>query len=382
MLSDFTGPTWQYQVLVVDDDASILRTLGRMLRRRGYEVCTASGVVSAREHLDSNEVDLVITDVGLRDGSGLDVLAAVARRRPDLPVVLFSGALAPPPGVTAPDGGPVRYLCKPIDEADLLDAIASVRLQNGRDTRESLGDAGFSAALRELCVVFQPAVSCAGRRVVAHEALIRSRAPSLGRPGRLLSAARHLSRTQELGRAIRAAIAARIDEIPDGDIHVNLDPAELADTTLYAADAPLARHADRILFDVRETATLDRLETVQRMSALRDRGYRISLDNLADGPAALSTLAILRPDLIKIDGALVRGIGRDGLRRTVVHAFLDLGRRLGVPTVAAGVETQEDLRAVLELGGDLVQGYVFGQPKPQVGPVDLAPLDRVSGRSA
>jgi EAL domain-containing protein (putative c-di-GMP-specific phosphodiesterase class I) len=366
----------QLLVLLVDDDASVLRALGRTLRRRGYDVATASSVAGAREHLDSLDVDIVLADFALRDGNGLDVVDAARGRDPDLPVLLIAGNPVMIP--TSPLRAPVRCLTKPIDEADLLDALASVR----RRERATISDlAGrLDSALGGLYLAFQPIVRWSEQRAIAHEVLVRSRDPMLGRPERLIAAATMRGRVDEIGRDVRRRVAAHLDQVGgrDGDLFVNLHPIELADPDLSDPEAPLARHARRIVFDISERATLDRNDAAQRLAVLRELGYRIALDDIGDS-GGLALLAVLRPEVLKIDSVLIRGVRADAVRRATVQGLFDLGARLGAMTIAEGVETEDDLAGVIGAGGDLMTGFVFGRPGAEPPAVELATLKKRTG---
>jgi EAL domain-containing protein (putative c-di-GMP-specific phosphodiesterase class I) len=355
----------QVLVLLTTADAATQGSLVRTLRRRGHDVVTAATVASAREQLERLDVDVVLADFALADGSGLDVLAAAHDRDPELPV-LFLAARA-----TTTSNLPVRTLTKPVEEADLLDAIASVRRDDDA-AAETPADA-LADAFAGMYVALQPVVSWSRQEAVSCEVLLRSRHRRLGRPERLLAAAAQQRRISDLGRAARAMAAACIDELPHGDIFVNLHPAELDDDELRDPTSPLARRAGRVILDLSAKAVLDRASAERRIEPLRELGFRIALDDI-DDTCGLGTLAVVRPDVLKIDGSLVHGIRRDPLRRAVVRGVLDLGQRLGASTIAEGVETEDDLAGVVDAGGDLVSGFLFGRPAPRLPVIDLPAL--------
>jgi EAL domain-containing protein (putative c-di-GMP-specific phosphodiesterase class I) len=358
----------QMLVLVVDDDASVLRALGRTLRRRGYDVATASSVAAAREQLDGLDVDIVLSDIGLGDGSGHDVASAARLRHPDLPVLFFSGT----PALIA--GERVRCLTKPLDEADLLDAIASARPRRDDDGPSSMSDLDDALATAHLAV--QPVIAWSHGAAIGHELLLRSSHARLGRPERLLAAAAEQGRFLELSRAVRTQAADAVAALPAGDVYLNLHPIELDDETLFDPKSPLAAHAARVVLDLSERATWDRFGVEQRIARLRSLGYRIALDDISDGGGGLGLFAVLRPDVLKIDGALVHGVRRDPVRRAVVRGLFAVGARMGALTMAEGVETEDDLLGVVEAGGDAMSGFLFGRPSAAGAPLELAELQR------
>ena len=95
---------------------------------------------------------------------------------------------------------------------------------------------------------------------------------------------------------------------------------------------------------------------------LRRLGYRIAVDDLGAGYAALGALAMLEPDVVKLDMSLVRDLDRHPTKRRVVGAIATLCRELGSKVVAEGVETAIERKVLVELGIDLLQGYLFAKP--------------------
>jgi len=144
---------------------------------------------------------------------------------------------------------------------------------------------------------------------------------------------------------------------------VNLHPADLADPELYLADAPLARFASRIVLEITERASLEAVPDVSaRMAELRTRGYRIAVDDLGAGYAGLNYFASLRPDIVKIDMSLTRGVDVDPVRAKVVQSLVNLSHELGMLVVAEGVETVGERDTLVAMGCNYLQGYLLARP--------------------
>jgi EAL domain-containing protein (putative c-di-GMP-specific phosphodiesterase class I) len=292
---------------------------------------------------------------------------------------LMTGLPTVDTAVRALERGAYRYLLKPVDPETLTQAVANaVELRHGMrkapDTQPGLSPPSsrarlelgsrFDHALHTLWMAFQPIVSWSERRVHAFEALVRTDEPSLSRPEHLFHAAEQLHRVQELGRAIRAAIATSIANAPAGvQIFVNLHASDLADEGLYSPCAPLAVYASRIVFEITERVSLDRIKDLRgRIAALRSLGYRIAVDDLGAGYAGLSSLASLKPEVVKLDMSLVRGVDREPIKQRLVASLQTLGGPLGITMVAEGVETEAERDTLISVGCDLFQGYLFAQP--------------------
>ena len=101
------------RVLIVDDEDSICRMLATVFQRRGYEVVTAASGSDGLEQTAEQEPDLVLLDVNLGDGSGLDVLSDLRTHHPSLPVIMLTGSGADPAlEQEALDKGAIAYLSK------------------------------------------------------------------------------------------------------------------------------------------------------------------------------------------------------------------------------------------------------------------------------
>jgi DNA-binding response OmpR family regulator len=116
------------RILVIEDDPAIRAGIGHQLRRAGYVSLVAATVAEARARLRNTAIDLIILDLGLPDGSGLDILTEL-RGDPDsarIPVVVLTGR--DPAEVKAPSlrGGAQLFLRKPAREPAILDAVAKL----------------------------------------------------------------------------------------------------------------------------------------------------------------------------------------------------------------------------------------------------------------
>lgn len=371
------------RVVVADDDENLLRALARTLERAGHQVTRLNDGRTACEQIagmDPRDVDVVVTDITMPGADGLEVMRAAHKLDPDLPVLLMTGMPTVETAVQALERGAYRYLLKPVDPAVLLQAVEqavdvrhSVRAlmpdtrpgftpPSSRVRAELAGR--FEVALERLWMAFQPIVLWSEKRVHAYEALVRTDEPSLGRPDHFFSAAEQLHRVQELGRTIRAAVARSAAHAPDGSlIFVNLHASDLTDDELYSPSSPLAPFAERIVFEITERASLERLKDIQeRIAQLRSAGYRIAVDDLGAGYAALSSLASLQPEVVKLDMSLVRGVDQEPIKQRLVASLQTLGAPLGITVVAEGVETQAERDTLVNIGCNLFQGYLFAKP--------------------
>jgi EAL domain-containing protein (putative c-di-GMP-specific phosphodiesterase class I) len=369
------------RVLVVEDEELLCRAYVRTLAAAGFTAVPAYSAKQALEAQSATEFDVVVSDIGLPEQDGFQLLETMRARDPDLPFVLVTGNPSVESAARAVELAVLRYLVKPVESATLVELVAkAVRLHGiARAKREAAAvvgagaqlmaerielEAGLVRALRGLWMAYQPIVDCRSRELVAFEALVRTREPSVPHPGAFFSAAEQLGRVHEVGRAIRAAVAQTLRERPSpAEIFINLHSSDLLDETLYDADGPLAPHASRIVLEVTERAALaNRADVPSSILRLRKLGYRIAIDDLGAGYSGLSYFAILTPDVVKLDITLVRDCHREPVKRKLIGSLTTLCREMGMRVVAEGVETTDERDVVLELGCDLLQGYLFARP--------------------
>ncbi|MCG8554558.1 MAG: EAL domain-containing protein [Proteobacteria bacterium] len=227
-------------------------------------------------------------------------------------------------------------------------------------------DSLFQQALTGVYIVYQPIVQWSGRRIIGYEALVRSREPALRHPGDLLDAAEQLGRLQELGTLVRTQCTRPLHYAPnDALLFVNLHPTELLDEALYAPNSPLALMANRVVLEITERAGLDQVRDVEaRIAALRAMSFRIALDDIGAGYSSLLSLVALKPDIVKLDMELVRGVDRDATKREVIGWLVGLCRKLRSAVVAEGIETSAERDTLVALGCTLLQGFLFAKPAP------------------
>ncbi|MEW9612908.1 EAL domain-containing protein [Shinella sp. S4-D37] len=223
-----------------------------------------------------------------------------------------------------------------------------------------------------LFVFYQPIVNIETGKVTAREALIRWHHPQRGwvSPGEFIPIAEQSSLIDQIGdfvldQACRDAVGRK-----DGArVAVNISASQLGKGTLaqtvLSALVTSGLSPDRLEIEVTETALLGtEAFAMDDLRRLRDMGVRVALDDFGTGYSSLAHLRIFPFDKIKIDGSFVKEAVDRPESAAVVKAVADLGKRLGVTTVAEGVETQAQFDRIREEGCTEVQGYLCGRPAP------------------
>lgn len=377
-----TEPTTR--VLLVDDEAQILRNYARALQKIGWTVDTASDGAEAVQRIRPQAYDVIVSDLSMPTMGGVELLQEVRRRDLDVPVVLMTGDPRVESAIEAIAFGAFRYLVKPVDLSEFTGVVrqAAQIHRMARVRREALayldtaglplGDiagvsARFASALDKLWMAYQPIVDPRAKKVVAYEALLRSEEKALPHPGAILDAAERLGRLHDLGRAIRANVAANLERAPaEARIFVNLHARDLLDDELFDASSPLSTKASRVVLEITERASLDDIGDVRgRIAALRALGYGIAIDDLGAGYAGLTSFAQLAPDVVKLDMSLVRNIHAEPVKQRLVTSIAMLCAEMEIAAVAEGVETAEERAALEACGCPWLQGYLFARPSPE-----------------
>jgi EAL domain-containing protein (putative c-di-GMP-specific phosphodiesterase class I) len=369
------------RILVVDDEESLCRAITRILESAGFDVNAAQDGAQAMQLLDEHSFDAVLTDVAMPGMDGIALLRAVRERDLEVPVVLMTGKPDVESAAEAIRYGACEYLFKPIPNAELESTIRRAVSMSGlaRAKRDSIrvldtgrpeaGDrAGLEVtldrALDSMWMAYQPIVEAATRTLFGYEALLRSSEPTLPHPGAVLDAAERLGRLDDVGRAVRRKAPEPMHSVPPPALlFVNLHASDLNDEALTSPSAPLTSIAPRVVLEITERASLESVSDARsRVAQLRELGFRIAIDDLGAGYAGLTSFAQLEPEFVKLDMSLVRDVHKNPIKRKLVRSMTALCKDLGIVVVAEGIEVAEERDTIIELGSDLLQGYLFAKP--------------------
>ena len=229
--------------------------------------------------------------------------------------------------------------------------------------------------------VFQPIIDLDSGAVVAYEALARGPQGPLATPDALFGAAASAGLLAELDKACRAAAFRGAIEhglLAPMTVFVNVEPQVLdtapLDDLLALVDA--APGHLQIVLEITERALAARpaelLRTVERVRAL---GWGVALDDVGAEAASLAFMALLRPDVVKLDLSLVQRRASPVIAE-IMNAVNDYAERTGARVLAEGIETPQHLTVARALGAHLGQGWLFA--RPAAGPALQFPVGRLT----
>ena len=226
----------------------------------------------------------------------------------------------------------------------------------------------------QITMDYQPVIDLRTGQLSSLEALMRWRHPEreMIPPSQFIPVAEKSGLIVELGRQgltrVIAQIRAWLDaDVPIVPVAINVSPLQLERTDFAALVSELAGKAgidpSWLRFEITESAVMkdpDRL--VGTLQTLRDLGSQVLIDDFGTGYSSLSYLNRLPVDTVKIDRAFVRDLGTNCPHTPIVDAVIDIARKLGLKTVAEGVETAEQAALLREQGCDYAQGYFYSKP--------------------
>ena len=229
----------------------------------------------------------------------------------------------------------------------------------------------------QFAVVFQPIESAHTGRVVAAEALLRWNHPTRGLlvPGAFLDLADESGLIAPIGDWVLDESARTVAEwISTGlvdrgmAIHVNASRRQLSDITFVDRALTILRdnnlEGSQLVFETSEATLVDNNPSVLRtVTALKRQGVRIAVDDFGAGYSSLASLRTFPADLLKLDGTLVRDVGRtDGGDDPMVRSLIQLAHSLNLIVCAEWVTTEDHVQRLKVLGCDLLQGNRIGEP--------------------
>ena len=223
---------------------------------------------------------------------------------------------------------------------------------------------------RLLDVVAQPIVDLTDGRPAGFELLARVPRDWVVPPDRLFAAARRLGLSARLQAAVNERALELLAQVPDGCfLTVNLDPSDLAEADVVGPflDQPVLTP---LVVEVTERVWPEHSGPAEdALSELRSRGALLAVDDVGAGFAGLTQISRLRPEMVKLDQALVADLGADPAAELVVDALGRLCGQLDAWVVAEGIERPDQLSVLVRLGVPLGQGFLLGrgeQPWPDV----------------
>lgn len=362
----------------------------QVLQIVGERLVAAAGQSDTVARLDGDEF-LVLTEDAADETAALTL---ATRLRASVSEPIEAG------GAEAVITCSVGVALTPVEDAAALVRHADTAMcrakEDGRDRTvlfdEQLGDAatdrlGLLADLRhavargQLRLHYQPILALEGERVAGVEALVRWQHPQRGLvpPDEFIRLAETRGLIVDIGtwvlrEACRQA-ALWVHAGPGGEaLHmaVNISPLQLAPCAgLVGSVAEILRDSgvdpSMLVLEITESALMGNAEAaLEILTQLKALGVNLAIDDFGTGYSSLVYLKRFPVDVLKVDRSFIGGLGQDPEDSAIVASVVGLARAVGLAAVAEGVETNEQLAALQELGCAFGQGYLWSRPVPAV----------------
>jgi len=376
------------RITLVDDDRFVLQLLVRMLAKLGCaRVTSFTNSEQAIGHIRANAVDLLFLDINMPHLDGVEFIRQLVSCGFRGSIVVMSGegkrlVDSVDQLVESAQLHSLGSLRKPFGRRDVQELLSRYSPQlrdavRGGRRRARYGAEALRSALArgELVNHYQPILELATGQVLRVETLVRWQHPTDGcvYPDQFLPTAEkvglvtaltkivmgnamtHARTWHRAGFLVRPSINVTMDDI--GCLHFPDEAEALArEQGISPAD---------ITLEITESQAMQALSaTLDVLSRLRLKRFRLSMDDFGTGHSSLTQLRRLPFDEIKLDRGFVHGAARDEQRRAICIAGLEMARTLQLETVAEGIEEQEDLEFLRLRGCNFGQGYLIARPMP------------------
>jgi EAL domain-containing protein (putative c-di-GMP-specific phosphodiesterase class I)/CHASE3 domain sensor protein len=277
--------------------------------------------------------------------------------------ILVDGEIIGLVGLATTDEDHARHLLEDLPAVGEFASVAETILaptliahRDRADQRRRMAHTIDSAAFRP---VFQPVVDLATGARVGFEALTRFNDDS--RPDLMFAAALKCGMGIELEKVTLEAAVHEARFLPaDTWLSLNVSPALLAQRGILGQ--VLGDRPGRVVLEVTEHEAIESYAPLREAMHELGPSVRLAVDDAGAGVANFSHLVELRPDFVKIDAGLVRGVDTDPSRRAVVVGLVHFAAEAGCEVIAEGIETEAERATVAELGVTLGQGYLLARP--------------------
>jgi diguanylate cyclase (GGDEF)-like protein len=214
-----------------------------------------------------------------------------------------------------------------------------------------------------LSMVVQPIVDVRSGAIHAYEALARFGPNGGGSPLQWFSLADEFGEREALERACLREALELFDHRPRGSrLAVNLSAPVLTDRSTLRMLDRIRDLSDLIIEVTEDTLVHNEAQLNAALAPLRERGAQMAVDDMGAGYSGLGQIMAVHPSYLKLDRSLISGIDVDHERAALVGALADYAARVGSLLVAEGMETVEELHALIELGVPLAQGFYLARP--------------------
>jgi len=373
-------------ILLVDDDVNFVNILRLNLQSHDYDVDVAYTGEEALEIVFRQKPDLILLDVVLCSMSGYEVCQRLRENEStqDIPIIMITAKGSTQEKIEGLYIGADDYIIKPFETAELIAHIEAIfrRLEIYEKKQENK-----AVAFRELQNIiqnrliiphFQPIFYLDSRKLLGVEVLSHLPPGSyFENPEVLFDTAFHLGILFDLEIVCHKEALLKLgDRTKDFLVFFNLSPYLIEEEKYrdFSSFYNFYTASDRVTLELTERTAIRDFDTfLELLKFFKKKGFKISIDDVGSAYASLDTIVEIKPDFIKIDIKIIRDINIDMVRQNLLKAIVMFCKDTGIVSIAEGIETPEELNALLDFGVDAGQGYYLARPT-----TDIEMIDRIS----
>jgi EAL domain-containing protein (putative c-di-GMP-specific phosphodiesterase class I) len=256
------------------------------------------------------------------------------------------------------------------DSGEVIEILCCTREVEHRETAETMNDAEREAGMRRvnsilaneaISPVFQPIVDLETGRTIALEALSRFPGDPAHTPDRWFDDAWQIGLGIPLELLAARLAAAALPRLPENiGLAINASPPTVAAQGFMQC---LGNKVERVAIEVTEHLRVDDYgEMGMKLSTLREAGGQVAIDDFGAGYASLQHILKVSPEWIKLDISLTERIVEDPVAQALATALASFAAKTGVKVIAEGIETADEVEALIDLGVRFGQGFHLGRP--------------------
>ena len=366
-------------ILIADGNKNFSEHITALLESHDYQVEVAHDGAIAFEKVN-HYPDLILLDRALPGLDGIEICQRVRsnKRLEHISIIMTVENHASMDKVEALGQGADDCIIKPVDNEELIARIEAVLRRNQvfRQSQEKRGVlvTELKKILTEELITpyFQPIYSMKTRLPYGMEALSRPNTNGLiDNAEFLFKTALILNMYSEVELLCWQKAVAKWNQVAGREkLFLNCTPYFIESGRLNEDFLNrLNLNLRNIVLEITERTAIQKQDVfLEELNMLRGLGVKIAVDDVGSGYASLDTVVEIKPDIVKIDRHLVRNLHKDELRYNIVRAVIKFCKQSKIMTVAEGIEFEEELDAVSELGVDAIQGFLVGKPSPEISP--------------
>ena len=364
-------------ILIIDDEPDFTETVKFFLENSNFRVINALSAEDGLEKAKLYKPDLILLDLVMPRINGHEVCRRIKEDNPisHIPIIILTSKDKILDKVEAFNLGATDYIGKHFSFEEILARIKAALREDpsAADHREKEERNKKIMELRKVIdekrirILFQPIVVLATRQPIGYEALMRGpQASLLESPIELLALAAEANMLSEL-HILSLSLAAKMASFIPKELilFLNIDP--LIINTDYFKNMDFLKDTtvkpSQICIEITERTYIKSFTQLSSdLDYLKSKGVRTSVDDVGEGYASLKAIAELKPQFIKVDMDIVRNIDSDKVKNGLMRVILELAKQINSYLIAEGIETEAENNALIAMGAEYGQGFLFSKP--------------------